>query len=210
MTNHEQWLAWLEGQQQQDYYKRILDTVQSQEKKYVVTPDSEYRMRPFQFSNIDDIKVIITDTEPKFEPYAADGLAWSTLDEPNRRLGLLYKKLYDEIGVTYNQLDNAKDRWEQQGILLLNMELTRILNQKSTKSPWLPFTLKVIQYFLNQKQPRAFLFLDEQTISANLSFNDNHLIIFSNVLHPTFSTTSMFFSINQFITRHYDIDIDWS
>ena len=209
MTNHERWLKWLANEQEQSYYKAILALVKEQEKKFLVTPDPEYRLRALKFDNIDDIKVIITDTEPRVQPYAADGLAWSTYDEPDRMLSLIYKKLYRELGVVYNQEDNTKDRWAEQGILLLNMEQTRPLVKKTAQWPWQKFTLRILQYFLNLDEPKAFLLLDKQ--SKNIQLNDGkHLVLRRDIDSQDFLQISTFSLIDNFLARHYGVEIDWS
>lgn len=209
MTDHEKWLKWLATEQEKNYYKDILKQIKEQDKKFLLTPDEEFRFRPLEFSNINDIKIIITDTEPQVEAYAADGLSWSSLDGTTKEMELLYKKLYLETKVIYNQKDNSKDRWMQQGILLLNMELTKTCDKGIQDTIWEPFTISVLQYFLNEPQKRFFLFLDQQTEWNPLSNPYNHPIIQSQIKSRNQSPKQFFVPINDFISCYYGTEIDW-
>lgn len=205
MTKHEAWLKWLEEEQKKEYFQRILGQVRKLERDTLLYPEREDWFRPLSFSNIEQVKVVITETRPSVEPYAADGLAWSSLDLPSHAMQVMYRKLYNELGVTYNQLDHTKDRWAEQGILLLPIELTATSNPIRAQSVWEEFTFSVIEVLMQSKQTRFFLFLDDQHEWRALN-NPHH--------HPTLSATiydntPIFSPVDNFVTSHYGVTIDW-
>jgi Uracil DNA glycosylase len=206
MTKHEKWLIWLEEEKNKDYYKAILKKLAEEEKNNLFTPDPEYRLRALEFSDIEKISLIITATKPIIEPYAADGLAWSSLDSRVPTIyGLLYKKLYNELGIIYDQSDHSKEHWEKQGILLLNRELVAPVEKKAYNL-FEDFTYNVLQYFLNDNQRRAFLMLDEQCEWEVFSNPYNHLIVTENI----FSKKHIFNIITSYLRSHCGVNIDWT
>lgn len=213
MTSQEKWLRWLEEEKEKDYYKRILRRVNELEKETLITPSEKYVMRALNFSNIDDIKVILTADRPFRESYAADGLAFSSLDESDREMQNLYKLLYNELNIVYDQQDNDKTKWEKQGILLLNRELSQPEGYHNIEPLWSQFTRNVIRYFLDQEQPRAFIFMDsyfrwEQELRSNLS--PQHLIIHNELKGSFFFNIATFNPVNEFIRNNYSYVLNWN
>lgn len=206
MNKHEMWLKWLKEEKRQIYFQDILKRVEKIEKAHLLYPSLEDRFASLNFPDITQIKAIITESRPMVEPYAADGLAWSSLDLPTQEMQLMYKKLYQELGIIYNQLDHTKNRWASQGILLLPIELTSPLDQSLQTTLWEEFTFSVLQAFLNSSQKRYFLFLDEQQDWRVLNNPYHHPILNTSI----YSTEPIFLPITDFISRHYGIIMDWS
>lgn len=213
MTKHEYWRRWLEEERSKPYYKQIYQELRKLGKDYLIFPDRSLYERVLDFPNIEDIKIIITDSQPTVEPYAADGLAWSSLDLPTHAMQGLYRKLYDDLRVTYDQSDHKKDRWAEQGVLLLNMELTSLSTPEMTPTIWEGYTLSILQALLLSPQPRFFLFFDEQTLWSELSNPHRHMIVrgeFNGRSIKVIEGPSDFFrKIDTFTERHYSTIIDW-
>lgn len=213
MSKHDDWLEWLEEEKKKDYYKEILKEVALLDKKEFVTPDPEFRLRALEFENIEDIMVIITDVQPMPDSHAADGLALSALDEATPRMQEVYKTLYNELGVIYDQGDNSKDRWAEQGVLLLNRELTRPesspIKKPKPKRIWSPFTQRVLEYFINDSQKRIFVYLDPSA-QWNPRENPHKHPIIMPFDRRTEEVKPFFQKVNNFVCCHYNVYIDWS
>lgn len=206
MRKHEAWLRWLKEEQEKDYYKRIEGRVKELERIHLLYPNREDRLSPLNFSDIAQIKVVITESRSMVEPYAADGLAWSSLDLPTQSMLLLYRKLYEELGVIYDQTDHSKQRWAGQGVLLLPIELTSFADGEQHTTLWEDFTFSVLQALLWSEQPRFFLLLDEQKEWRVLENPHGHPILESSIHEKE----PLFFPIQQFLERHYETMIDWT
>lgn len=209
MTNHEIWLNKLEGEKTKPYFQNILSLVKEDKKQYVVAPDREDWLRALEFPNIDDIKVIITDSKSTVPSYSQDGLAWSSMDLPSKDMLLLYNKIYKDTNMVYDQTNHQKDRWVKQGVLLLNMELTTSegKSKEDITTLWEPFTISVLEYFLQSQQPRAFILLDESTKWHYLPSPHQHLIIEESIRGKQ---KPIFKVVNNFIEQHYGVIIDWT
>ena len=208
-VEHEAWLSWLEEEKKKDYFLDILDSLRKEDREYIISPDREYIFRALEFDNITDIKVILTHSGVDIPCYAADGLAWSSMDLPSKDMLLLYNKIYKDTNMIYDQTDHQKDRWFKQGVLLLNMELTKSegKSKEDIVTLWEPFTISVLEYFLQSQQPRAFILLDESTKWHYLPSPHQHLIIEESLggkQKPIFKV------VNDFIEQHYGVIIDWT
>lgn len=207
---HDKWKLWLEQHKKSSGFNETMSEYRKMGKDYLLIPDEDLILRPFNFEDIEDIKVVMTDYKPTIPSYAADGLAWSSLDLPSSRDRLLYKKLQQELGITFDQTDNRKDKWASQGILLLNMNLG-VLEGSDHPFCWGSFTIPILEYFIKDNQPRAFLFLDWTiTLWHQLPQNKKHETHYRDLTDPDEFHKPLFSSVNDFIARHYSVDLDWS
>jgi uracil DNA glycosylase len=205
---------WYENEKQQPYFQQIMDTVNKMAKTEILSPDRDYWFRAFEVPDITKIHTIIVGSRPVKDVYSADGYAFSCIDEADREMGFLYRKLNRELGIAYDQYDNSKERWVQQGILPMTMELTTRNGVTFDNTQlWLPFTKRVLSYFMNDIQVRAFLFLDRYTTKMPELFVDKaekkHLFLNYNIASSEFQKDQVFTRINAFVQENYNRDIDW-
>lgn len=209
MTNHEAWLSWLEEEKGKGYFKKIESELARIGRDYLIWPEPADRFRALDFENIDNIKVILVGTRPISPAYCADGLSWSSLDQIDRKMGRLYRKIYEDLGVIYDQGDNTKDRWVKQGILPLNMELTT--HGGESRTLWTDFTSAVLRYFFNLDRPIVFLFFDSITpwIYWQSWNKKGHPVIQWDIAEGrTFQP--IFSRVNNYLRKTYSTEIDWS
>ena len=214
MTRHEKWRQWYENETRQPYFQHIMEEATRLDETYVLSPDRDLWLKALEFPNFAKIHTVIVASRPFNEAYAADGYAFSCIDEADREMGLLYRKLYNELGVVYDQSDNSKERWAKQGILLLSMELTtRSGKFKDDTRLWTPFTKRVLRYLIEDDQRRAFLFLDRYTPHMSELFADKpereHLYINQDIRTPDFQKAPVFAPVNHFIMSNYSYNINW-
>jgi uracil DNA glycosylase len=214
MDRHKKWREWYENEIQQPYFLKIMETAERFNAHTLLSPSREYWFRAFEFPDITKIHTIITGSRPHCEAYAADGFAFSSIDDTDREMGLLYRKLFTELGVTYDQYDNSKQKWLDRGILCMPMELTTVSgNGICNNTLWLPFTKRVLRYFIEDEQMRAFVFLDKYWWKANELFFDKqerpHLYIQSDIRDPAFQKERIFTLVNKFVEKNYNYNIDW-
>jgi uracil DNA glycosylase len=215
LTRHEKWQAWLENELRQPYAQRIIETAKNLDKNFILSPDRDLWFRSLEFPDITKIHTIITSSRPHKEAYASDGLAFSSIGEADRETGFLYRKLYSELGVIYDQYDNSKTRWLEQGVLCLPIELTTKSGQGHDQTQlWYPFTTRVLRYFIEENQNRAFIFLDQYSQkNYNLFYDRNerpHFYYLEDIRFPDFLKRPLFKDLNKFIWENYQKEIDWS
>jgi uracil DNA glycosylase len=214
MNRHEQWRKWYENEKKQPYFQAIYQQALEMDSHTLLSPDPAYWLRAFEFDDFTKIHTVIVGNRPHKHAYAADGYAFSSIDETDREMGLLYRKLYKELGVSYNQDDNSKERWAKQGILPMTIELTTISGANlDMQRLWYPFTKRILRYFIDDIQLRAFLFLDRFTPNMPELFvdkpNKEHLYLNRELWSTDFQNKPVFTPINDFIESNYSCKIDW-
>lgn len=214
MTEHEKWEKWLNNEMHQPYFLQIEEEAKKMYASQDLTPVLELWYNSLSFPNMEKINVIIVGNQPFYESYASDGFAFSSIDEIDFEMGLLYKKIYKDLNIIYNQQDNTKDRWLQQGILCFPMNLTAPSGVKNYYSKlWLPFTTKVLKYWMHERRPKAFLFFDQYTQNIPKFLWDKkslpHLFIQKNIRTYDFMNEPIFSRVNAFIKEQYNYDIMW-
>ena len=216
MTKHEEWTQWLQAEMRTPAVKEMIKSAEAVNRKNILSPCRDYWFSSLQFDDYEKIHTIITADRPYYEEFASDGLAYSSIDDADWAMNKLYAKLYKDLGITYDTYDNNKERWKEQGILLLPIELTTLSGNPSYKmNLWRPFTEKVLNYFLRDSQQRAFLLFDQYSryYMPNLfrgREDDNHLVIQNDIRYPSFMQGDIFNRVNAFVQEHYNIKIDWS
>lgn len=217
MTAHEKWRKWYENELQQPYVQKIIAAAHKLDNEYLLSPAPEYWLRVFDFPDISKIHTILVGSRPYHETYAADGFAFSSTDETNREMSLLYRKLETELGITYDRRDNSKLKWFNQGILPICMELT-VPNGHPRYNDllWFPFVVKVLRYFIEDNQRRVFIFLDKYSRTTSDLFwdkhkrKDFHLYLQEDIDSTSFLKRDFFSLANNFIKKYYNLEIDWT
>lgn len=215
MYKQKQWEEWLHEELEKPYMIKLVGDLEKEAYKMELAPLREYWFNSLQFSNIEAIHTVITDIAPYPEVVLSDGYAFSSYGDASPQMLKLYKKIYVDTGVKYDQSDNCKQRWVDQGILLLPIEFTINLTTKETETRWRPFTENILSYFLSDSQPRAYLFLDDSTsycMSELFRKFDlsRHLIIRGDPYKLLRSKEDIFNRINHFVWEHYKKVIDWT
>ena len=96
MNRHEQWRKWYENEKKQPYFQAIYQQALEMDSHTLLSPDPVYWLRAFEFDDFTKIHTVIVGNRPHKHAYAADGYAFSSIDETDREMGLLYRKLYKE------------------------------------------------------------------------------------------------------------------
>ncbi len=208
------------GAEFQQPYMQNLRTFLRREKdaKKIIYPKSSNIFKAFEYTPVDDVKVVILGQDPYHGMNQAHGLCFSVppgVAVPPSLLNI-YKELYDDLGIPPVK-HGCLISWAKQGVLLLNSVLTVEQGKAASHEGkgWEILTDKVIA-FLNQ-QPRKIAFVlwgsyaqrKGQVIDAS-----KHLVIKS--AHPSplssyrgFFGSKPFSKINAFFTANNQTPIQW-
>lgn len=213
--NNVQWIDWYNKEINKDYFKNILEYNEYLDRHECLSPLREFWFNAFEVKDMQKVHTVITSSYPYFDSYAADGLAFSSIDEADDNMLKLYRTIWSDLGITYDQSDNSKERWKEQGVLLMPMQLTCMNGAlHSEESSWLPFTKEVLRLLLEDKQKRAFILLDKYTKYMPDLFarrdKYNQLIYNYDIEDYHFKDKRIFKDVNKFIYDYYDIEMDWS
>ena len=211
------WDFFLNQEKQKEYYKILINKVEEDYQNNLCHPDFNNIFNAFNFTSLDDLKVVILGQDPYHEINQAHGLAFSVLcDKLPPSLVNIYKEMASDLNVEINQ-DGNLTYLAKQGVLLLNTILSvrngQALAHKSYG--WEIFTDNVIKYLNTIDKPIVFILWGGNAISKKkLLNNPNHFIITSP--HPSplssyrgFFGSKPFSKTNEFLISKNIKPINW-
>ena len=216
MDRHDDWVNWINAEMEKPYVQEIIAEATRRNQKGILSPDPDHWFDCLRFPDITKINTIIVGNSPYIHSYAADGFAFSSLDDVDTEMQRLYAKIYADLGVCYNLSDNTKQRWLDQGILCFPLSFTTPSGKAYRYDPlWHPLTENILHYFITEKQIRAYLFFDYSTSYRmprlfHDKMNQPHLFIQRDIYTPEFMKGDIFNTVNDFIWKNYQKELDWS
>jgi len=183
------WSDFIEAQSQQTYYKQLQDFLKLQaDAGKVIYPKQQDRFNAFNFTEIDNLKVVILGQDPYHGEGQAHGLSFSVPDgikiPPSLRN--IYKEIGDDLGRSILPESGNLTGWAKQGVLLLNSVLTVEQSKAASHSNkgWEQFTDNVITHINQNCEGVVFLLWGSYAIkkSKMLDHNKHHVL---TAVHPS-------------------------
>lgn len=212
------WGKALSGEFKKPYYGKLYKTVVEEYSKNVIYPASEDVFNAFDFTPLDQVKVVILGQDPYHGEGQAHGLCFSvkpSVDTPPSLVNI-YKELNEELGC-YIPDNGYLEKWARQGVLLLNTVLTVRAHQANSHRGigWEEFTDAAIRVLNEQDRPMVFLLWGRPAqMKKSLLNNPKHLIL--EAPHPSplsayrgFFGCGHFMRTNQFLQENGLTPIDW-
>ena len=217
----ESWYALLKEEFDKPYFQSLVAFVKDQYKKFPgkVYPPGKQIFSAFDYTPLDQTKVVIIGQDPYHGPGQANGLCFSV----NKGVAIppslqnIYKAIANDYGYTMPKHGDLSS-WAKQGVLMLNATLT--VRHKAPgshqKMGWETFTDAVIQKLSETSTGVVFLLWGSFAQSkANLiRSNHNHYILKTS--HPSpfsahrgFLTAGHFKKANTFLSQQNKAQINW-
>lgn len=212
------WLNEIEDEFHKPYYKELNKFIKSEYKNHIIYPKAEDIFNAFNFTPLNDVKVVIIGQDPYHNEGQAHGLCFSV--QPGTKtppsLVNIYKELEADLG-TYIPNNGYLKKWAEQGVLLLNTVLTVRAHQANSHQGkgWEQFTDAAINAINAQERPIVFILWGKpaQRKKAMLN-NKRHLIL--EAPHPSplsayrgFFGCKHFSQANKFLEKNGIETIDW-
>ena len=214
MINSE-WKQWLHKEMCSEYFYELEKKIILLSRTIELSPLKEKWYNSLTIPDYSTINVFLIGNRPYLESYASDGFSFSSYDDTiDIETYYLYQQIYNELGIIYDQTDNTKTKWLKQGVLCFPIELTCYSGvKKYCKRIWEPFITQVINFWVQDKQPKIFCFLDKYTTTQYINFLKNnhpqHTFIHYDIENCRFTKTKIFSTINDFTRNNYNYLIDW-
>lgn len=213
-----EWEKALSGEFRKPYYGKLYKTVVEEYSSQVIYPASQDVFNAFDFTPLDQVKVVILGQDPYHGEGQAHGLCFSVkhgIDAPPSLVNI-YKELKDDLGC-YIPNNGYLEKWARQGVMLLNTVLTVRAHQANSHKGigWETFTDAAISVLNQQDRPIVFLLWGRPAqLKKALLDNPKHLIL--EAPHPSplsayrgFFGCKHFSTVNAFLQQHGMEPIDW-
>ncbi len=203
---------------QKPYFKELMKFIENEYKNKTIYPKRKNLFQAFEYTQLENIKVLIVGQDPYHGENQAHGMSFSVqVNQPiPKSLLNIYKELKNDLNCEIPNNGYLK-KWADQGVLLLNTVLTveaHLANSHKNKG-WEKFTDVVIQKVNDQNRPIViFLWGKQAQTKKRFLTNDMHLIIEST--HPSplsayrgFFGNQCFSRCNEFLEKNGVRGIDW-
>ncbi len=198
---YKNWQDFLKAEFEKPYYKELEDKVKEEEEKYVVYPKKEDRLNAFNFTTLENLKVVILGQDPYINEGEAMGLSFSVPE--GKKIPPSLRNIFKEIENTTGcdkKTSGDLTYLAKQGVFLFNCALT-VREKKSNshqKFGYKTFTENVIKFLNEQDKPIVFMlwgnFAKEKAEFLN---NENHLVL--EAVHPSPLAGNKFLGCNHFV-----------
>lgn len=212
------WEKALKGEFSKDYYKKLFVKIQEEYQTRTIYPPADDIFNAFQFTPLEEVKVVILGQDPYHEPGQAHGLCFSVKPQVPIPPSLvnIYKELEDDLGC-YIPNNGYLEKWARQGVLMLNTVLTVRAHQANSHKDlgWEQFTDAAIRVLAEQDRPMVFVLWGKPAQrKKEMIHNPKHLILESP--HPSplsayrgFFGSRPFSRINAYLEQNGLEPIDW-
>lgn len=209
------------GDEFQQPYMQNLRAFLRKEKdaKKIIYPKSANIFKAFEYTPVDNVKVVILGQDPYHGVNQAHGLCFSVLPGVAIPPSLLniYKELQDDLGIKPVK-HGCLTSWAKQGVLLLNSVLTVEQGKAASHEGkgWETFTDKVIAFLNHQPRKIAFVLWGAYAQrKGQVIDTSRHLVLKS--AHPSplsahrgFLGSRPFSKINAFLEANHQTPIQWA
>jgi len=213
------WKVALSEEFQADYFSGLKDFLVSEKKKYRIYPPGSDIFSAFNYTSLENVKVVILGQDPYHGTGQANGLCFSVNDGIRKPPSLqnIFKELNSDLGLSIPESGNL-EKWARQGILLLNATLTVRASQAGShqNKGWEQFTDQAIQKVSELCENVVWILWGNYARAKKSMINtEKHFIVESP--HPSpFSAHSGFFGsrpfskTNNYLEKVGKDPIDWS
>jgi len=193
-----------------------------EERGRTIFPPRGQRLRAFELTPLDKVKVVILGQDPYHGPGQAHGLSFSVPDGVRLPPSLvnIYKELESDLGVKRHTTGNL-ERWARQGVLLLNTSLTVEAGKAGSHAGkgWDAITDAAVAAVAARDVPSVFILWGNHARKKalkvpQLAHNRTHLVLTSPhpsplSAHAGFFGSKPFSKANAFLEAKGRGAIDW-
>ena len=209
------WLQILKPEIKKEYYKNILNFLESEKKAWkTIYPEEKNIFNALKLTNFENIKIIILGQDPYHWKSEAHWLSFSVADwikiPPSLRN--IFKELWKLDEENWN-LEN----WAKQWVLLLNTVLTVEKDKANSHKNiwWEIFTDNIISKISDKKENIVFLlWWNQAKQKAKLIDLNKHLVLETS--HPSplwsyrwFLWSKCFIECNKYLEKNWKKKINW-
>jgi uracil-DNA glycosylase len=191
----------IEEETKKDYFRSLQEFIDDEYENKIIYPKKENIYNAFNYTDYDDVKVVILGQDPYHGENEAHGLSFSVKEHIKIPPSLknIFKELNLDLGM-YIPDNGCLIKWAKQGVLLLNSVLTVEKDKPGShrNKGWEIFTDNVIKKLNERDKPIVFILWGNYAKDKEkLITNTNHLKLISP--HPSpFSARNGFFGCKHF------------
>lgn len=212
------WCKVIDIDEAQRITKRLIDS------KQVICPRIKDIFKAFKLCPLHDLKVVILGQDPYFDyrkgKPTATGIAFGNSSDTlsySPSLDVLKESVIDFTRPHGNIIfDPSLEKWERQGVLMLNSALSCVVNKPGSHSlMWRPFIKSLLTNLSCYDSGMVYVLMgtEAQSFESYINPRYNHII---KVRHPAYYARThtkmpheLWQEINNILVGHYGYGIEW-
>jgi len=216
----EGWIDYLNNESQKTYFQDMIRFVSGVYKaNKLCYPAANEILKCLEYTDFDNVRVVILGKIPFYRKNQCDGLAFSTGRDqaPNQTTKVIINEAVSDVGikpVTHGSLVS----WAKHGVLLMNSVMTAPADKPAshTDCGWLTFTDGILDKLIKDNRPKVFILWGEHArgYAEKVATNPKHLIIEAPNPSPLsaangFYGSKPFSKVDEFLVANGYEPIDW-
>lgn len=212
------WKTIIEPATKKESFQKLKEFLKKEYKEQTIYPKKENLWTAFEWTDYEDVKVVILGQDPYHGENQAHGLSFSVQAgmkiPPSLRN--IYKELEDDLNIQTPDHGYLKE-WAEEGVFLLNTVLTVRAGEAGSHrgKGWEALTDFVISSLNEKEKPVVFILWGAEARKKKaLIDEDKHFVLTS--FHPSplsayrgFFGSKPFSKTNQLLTESGQKEIDW-
>ena len=216
----EGWLDYLNNESQKTYYQDMIRFVSGVYRaNKLCYPAASDILKCLEYTDFDNVRVVILGKIPFYRKNQCDGLAFSTSREqaPNQTTKVIINEAISDVGIKPVEHGSLVS-WAKHGVLLMNSVMTAPADKPAshTDCGWLTFTDGILDKLIKDNRPKAFILWGEHArgYAEQVATNPKHLILEAPNPSPLsaangFYGSKPFSKVNEFLIANGYEPIDW-
>lgn len=211
------WKTIIENESNKTYFKELMEFIKIEYKNYTCYPKKQFIFNAFNFTDFNNIKVVILGQDPYYKKNQANGLAFSVNDniEIPPSLKNIFLELKTDLGI--KKYNGNLINWAKSGVFLLNSILTVRANYPGShyNKGWEIFTDNIINIINKIKQSIVFILWGNYAKKKKYLINSkqNYIITSSHPsplsCYQSFFGSKPFSKTNNFLIKKNILPINW-
>lgn len=212
------WKTLLKEEFEKPYFQDLVEFIKEEYEHHRIYPPGSQIFNAFDFSPLEETRVVIIGQDPYHGPRQANGLCFSVSEGVPMPPSLLniFKELKADLGKEIPP-HGSLEKWARQGVLLLNATLTVRSGSPGShqNQGWEEFTDAVIKKVAEAKSGLVFILWGAYAQKKGAMIDENrHYVIKSAhpspfAAHRGFFGSRPFSKTNEYIMKNGGNAIDW-
>lgn len=216
----EGWLPCLREERKKIYYFELMKFIREvYESGKLCYPKPDHLFKCLEYTDLENVRVVIIGKFPFYRKNQADGLAFSTdiKQKPHQTTKVIIKEAMDDVGIKEVEHGSLVN-WAKEGVLLINAVMTAPADKPAshTDCGWKFLTDALLDLVIKDEKPKVFVLWGEQARDylERVSDKDNILVLEAPNPSPLsaangFYGSKPFSKINEFLVTHGYAPINW-
>ena len=212
------WRNFFKAESKKDYWNKTMNALKNLYQKKVIYPAATDILKPFEYTDLENVRVVIIGKIPYYRKNQADGLAFSSNKNAdiNAATKIIIKEAMDDVGIK-EPANGSFEEWAKHGVFLFNTVLTAPSDKPASHQQfWTEFANDVLMEVIKHPRPKVFILWGEHAkqYKSIIDLNPDHIVLEASNPSPLsamngFYGSKPFSQANKYLVSKGYKPVDW-